>query len=341
MKTDRQFRERDATFNALIVVTAAVLALCGVFFGGLMYSPRNITSMGFQIPEFGFVALGMMLAFMLGGIDLSIIANANVSGIFASYVLTGQWGGLPEDARIPVAICVALVSSATLGSFNGFLIARLGVPSLIATLGTMTLYSGIGMALTSGKSVVGFPTAFTEIGIAKVGGVPVIFLIFVLILVALAFVMSYSGFGRKIYLSGSNPVASRFSAIDNEKVLFSVFVIIGVLAGLSGLTIISRVNSAKVGYGDAYSLQALIVCVIGGIHPAGGRGRVAGVAVAIALMQVLASAFTILQFSPYTTKLIWGLMLILVMGLTKEGRRFVGKMRILQSKSPQMKGAKQ
>jgi simple sugar transport system permease protein len=177
------------------------------------------------------------------------------------------------------------------------------------------------MALTSGKSVVGFSETFTAIGIGRIGVVPFIFILFLFSAIIMSVLLEGTGLGRKIYLCGGNPVASRFSGINNERLLFVVFVIIGLLAGFSGLTIISRVNSAKVGYGDAYLLQALIVCVIGGIHPAGGKGRVSGVVLAVLLMQVMSSAFTILQLSPYTTKLIWGFMLILVMGLTCEGKR--------------------
>ena len=88
-----------------------------------------------------------------------------------------------------------------------------------------------------------------------------------------------------------------------------------VLSGSAGLIILSRVNSAKVGYGDSYLLQTMIVCVIGGIDPNGGKGKVGGVVIAIILMQVMSSAFTIMSLSPYTKKLIWGIMLILVLGL--------------------------
>ena len=130
-----------------------------------------------------------------------------------------------------------------------------------------------------------------------------------------------------LYLFGGNPVASLFSGINNARMNLATFTAIGFLAGLAGLTIIMRVNSAKVGYGDAYVFQSLIVCVIAGIHPAGGRGKVIGIGLTVILMQMAASSFTILQLSPYTTKLIWGLMLILVLGLTKDGRRLLELIR--------------
>lgn len=131
----------------------------------------------------------------------------------------------------------------------------------------------------------------------------------------LGLILSLTGFGRKLYLYGGNPVAARFSGFNNEKMSVLVFMLTAVLSGIAGLIILSRVNSAKVGYGDSYLLQTMIVCVIGGIDPNGGKGKVGGVVIAIILMQVMSSAFTIMSLSPYTKKLIWGIMLILVLGL--------------------------
>ncbi len=308
--------------NSLFAVTFILLIIFIFAFGSRMYSGRNLTSLAFQIPEFGFVAIGMMLSFLLGGIDLSIIATANLSGIVAAEILTGNWlAGLPTSFVIPIAIIFAIATSILLGSFNGFLVTYLGVPSLIATLGTMTFFTGIGKAITNGKSIVGFPEGFTKLGTSSFVNIPVIFIIFIVIAIVVAIILERTRLGRKIMLSGESPVVSLFSGIDNKKIMFIVFIIIGVLGGLSGLTIISRVNSAKVGYGEAYSLQAMIVCVIGGIHPSGGRGRIFGVIIAVILMQMLSSAFTIMMLSPYTTKMIWGLMLILVMGLTRESNK--------------------
>jgi simple sugar transport system permease protein len=320
MRYEKKTFEKNPT--SLSYVAILLLVVFAIVFGRAMYSGRNLSSMAFQMPEFGFVTLGMMLAFLLGGIDLSIIANANLSGILAAHVLTGQWlPFIPEGMKIPVAIIGAILVSAALGSFNGLLITRFGAPSLIATLGTMTLYAGIGMAITGGKSIVGFPEAFTRIGIASLAGVPIIFIMFIIVAFLMGLFLERSRLGRKIYLCGESPVASLFSGIHNDRIIFIVFTIIGVLAGLSGLTIISRVNSAKVGYGDAYLLQSLIVCVIGGINPLGGRGRTIGIVIAVILMQMLSSSFTIMQLSPYATKMIWGLMLVVVMGLTRESDR--------------------
>ena len=156
---------------------------------------------------------------------------------------------------------------------------------------------------------------FTDIGIYTIIGIPVIFIIFILFLIMIWFILSFTSYGKKIYLYGENNIASRFSAINNETLIIFVYSIIGLLSGISGLIIISRVNSAKVGYGDAYLLQTLLVCVIGGVDPNGGKGKIIGIFIAILCIQFLGSAFTFWQFSPYTRKLVWGSMLIIIMAL--------------------------
>ena len=312
----KSFLEKDIDLSILVGLTAAVLLIAAFVFGSSMYSARNIQSMAFQIPEFGFLALAMMLSNMVGGIDLSIIANANTVAIFTAYVLNGTWAfGTQGGARVALAVLVALCTSLVFGLLNGLIIAKTSAPSLVATLGTMTLIQGVGMAITGGTSVGDIDPLFSSFGKAIFLGLPVIFWLFLIVALVLGLILSLTGFGRKLYLYGGNPVAARFSGFHNEKMSVLVFMLTAVLSGIAGLIILSRVNSAKVGYGDSYLLQTMIVCVIGGIDPNGGKGKVGGVVIAIILMQVMSSAFTIMSLSPYTKKLIWGIMLILVLGL--------------------------
>ena len=316
MKRIKTFLEKDLNLSILVGLTTIVLVIAAAAFGSSMYSARNIQSMAFQIPEFGFLALAMMLSNMIGGIDLSIIANANTVAIFTAYVLNGTWAfGTQGPARIVLALLVALCTSLVFGILNGLIVAKTSAPSLVATLGTMTLIQGIGMSITGGASIGDIDPAFSGFGKAVFLGLPVIFWLFLVVALVLGLVLSLTEFGRKLYLYGGNPVAARFSAFHNEKMSMILFMLTGVLAGVAGLIILSRVNSAKVGYGDSYLLQTMIVCVIGGIDPNGGKGKVQGVVIAIILMQVMSSAFTIMSLSPYTKKLIWGVMLILVLGL--------------------------
>lgn len=303
----------DSNLSALFVIFLITVFSLRLVVGKTMYTPERLMLMGFQIPEFGLIALGMTFSFLLGGIDLSLVANANLAGIIGAYILAGIWfPGLPPQLAILLGIVAALAASLVCGILNGVLVAKFSVPPMIATLATMTFYNGIAMALTGGESIIGFPQAFTLFSTSTLLGIPTLFILFALITVVLGFFLSGTGLGRRVYLYGENPMAARFSAIDNEKLIMGVFTLNGFLAGLSGLAIVSRVTTAKVGYGDAYLVQAMLVAIIGGISPSGGKGKISGVIIAIAIIQVLSSAFTIWQLSPYNRKLIWGFVLIFV-----------------------------
>lgn len=317
MSLNKTIKRIDSNLLILVIVTIVLLTVLSILLKGSFLSLRNFQSMAYQFPEFGLLALAMGIAMISGGIDLSVIANANLSGIIAGIILTQniskETSGNQLMLIIIVAILSALVLSTLLGMFNGLLIAYLAIPAILATLGSMILFSGIAMAITEGVGVVGFPMPFLYIGFGQLSIFPLPLVIFLVIAMFVAIVMNRSALGQKIYLLGANPIAARFSGIENNIVTIKTYMLTGFLAGLSSIIMISRVNSAKVGYGDTYLLQAILVVVLGGIDPAGGEGKISGVILGIIILQSLQSAFTLFGFDPYSKRLIWGLMLLMVM----------------------------
>jgi simple sugar transport system permease protein len=275
---------------------------------------RNIRSMFFQLPEFAFMAFGMALCMLAGGIDLSIVSIANLSSVLAGYTLLGivNRGGNAWFA-IAVGFLVALVAAALCGLFNGLLVARTHIVPMLATLSTMLFYTGITHGITLGRTVTGFPLEFAEIGIFAVWGVPFYFVVLIAVTVLLSFVLEATFFGKSVYLYGGNKTAALFSGMRIDSVVLKVYTLSGFLSGVGGLAMMSRVNSARVGYGEGYVLQALLVCVLGGISVAGGEGRIVGVFLGILILQMLQSAFSLLGLAPYYRNFIWGLTLICVM----------------------------
>lgn len=315
----KDYLSRDINLTVLVFFAIATVLVLQIMLHPMIFSGNNLTSMSYQIPEFGFLALAMMLAMLTGGIDLSIVSNANLSGIIGGLILTGALfgglSGLSPSLHIFIAIFSILILSTLLGLFNGFLIAKMSVPPIIATLGTMIFYAGIGMAITGGSGIVGFPDAFLALGVEKFLGIPYIFILFIIATIVISYILSKTAFGKKVYLYGENKVATRFSAINNERLILKVYALSGLLAGIASIIMISRVNSAKVGYGDTFLLQSLLVVVLGGVNPYGGRGKVIGVVLAIFILQILQSAFTLWQFTPYAKNLLWGSMLVIVMAV--------------------------
>jgi len=196
---------------------------------------------------------------------------------------------------------------------NGTLVAKFSVPPILATLGTYIMFSGISTVVTDARAVSVVVPEYPKIAVQTVADVPLIFVIMIAVYVIVAFFLRRTRTGRRIYLYGENDVALRFTGARNERLVITTYILIGLVAGLAGVIISSRANGIKVGYGDTYLLQAILVVVLAGFDPYGGRGRVASLFVGLVMLQSLQSAFTIMQFDPFMKKFIWGAMLLAVM----------------------------
>lgn len=165
-------------------------------------------------------------------------------------------------------------------------------------------------------------------GNGKLFGFPFPFLVMLAAFGVVGFLLKRSRWGRSLYLFGSNPVASRFSGINNARTTIVTYALGGVLTGMSALILISRTNSARVGYGDSYLLQAIVVAVMGTMDPYGGSGKFSGIFISVILLQFLSSAFTRLGITPFARGLVYGtiLLMIIIAYETLAGRKItIGK----------------
>ncbi|MDY3003204.1 MAG: ABC transporter permease [Christensenella hongkongensis] len=313
-KSLKGFVAKDINLTILIVAIAGIIIVLSAILGNKFLSPMNFQSMAYQIPEFGFIALAMMICMLTGGIDLSVVSVATMSSVLAAMIMTGiTENGGDAGYAIGMAVLAALGVSLLCGLFNGILIAKCSVLPILATLSTMILYTGIAMAITDGAGITGFPKEFIKFGSAKVFDIPVIFILFLAAAVLIALMLRRTKLGRSLYLYGENSTVSLFSGIRNERLVVITYTLSGLLCGIASIIMMSRVNSARVGYGDTYQLQAILVCALGGVSPDGGKGKVIGVVIAILVLQILQSGFTLLNFAPFVKSLIWGSVLIVIM----------------------------
>lgn len=311
----------------LLIAFFMIAALIFIVYGTRFYNWRNISSIMFQMGEFAFLCMAMAIAMLTGGIDLSVVANMNLAGILAAFILTNE-ALLASTGAVNVillAVLVALLSGLAGGIFNGVVIAKVGVHSILTTIGTMMLFAGIGMIITGGRGVVGFPQEFAYVGNGKLLGIPFPFILMVVFFLIVGFLLKRSRWGRSLYLFGSNPVASRFSGINNARTLIVTYALGGLLTGISALIMISRTNSARIGYGESYLLQAIVVAVMGTMDPYGGSGKFSGIFISVVLLQMLSSAFTRLGITPFARGLVYGtiLLLIIIAYETLAGRKIV------------------
>jgi len=297
----------------MVVIFLGLWALCGNVFIGI----ENIQSMAFQIPELGILSLGMMIVMLTGGINLSLIATSNLSGIILGLLLkqfiNPESTGLGVVVIIALAIMVGQLIAISIGFFNGMLVAVLDISPILATLGTMMIIRGTSLVLTNGDVISGFTSAMQVFGISDFLGIPTPFIIFLICTLIMGIILNQTTFGLKVYLIGSNPLACFFSGIKNQSVLLRTYIISGIYSGIAGLIMLSRFNSAKANYGDSYLLLTILASVMGGVSATGGFGKVSGLLISLIILQMISSGFNLLGISSYLSLVFSGIILILVM----------------------------
>jgi simple sugar transport system permease protein len=337
----RQSLHDNMDLVRLGLITLLIFVGMGVLRPNLFLSSNNFVSMAFQFPEFAILALAMMLAMLSGGIDLSIIGIMNLSAILAGLLLTSLTAN-PAAAvgpSIALIIVVALVAGTLCGLINGLLIAKVGIPPILATLGTSQVYLGIAIVVTGGAAVHGFPEAFDVIGSGSLAGIPVPLLLFAVLALGVAVLLNKTPYGAKLYMLGTNPLAARFAGLDNPRLLILTYTLSGVLCSVAGILIMSRANSIRADFGASYLLLTILVAVLGGINPYGGFGKVAGLVLAVLAMQFLSSGFNLLRVSNFAREFVWGALLLGVMVLTTLSQWRRGKPKPVGEKSARRSSA--
>ena len=307
----------SSEIGRLALLTVVIFVALAALDPSRFLTLSNFSSMAFQFPEFAILSLAMMLAMMTGGIDLSVVGLANLSAVVAALLLSRLAGanaiGITAGSTIGLAMLAALLIGAVGGLFNGVAIGFFGLPPILATLGSGLIFTGLAVAITGGSAVIGFPAAFAFLGNGDVVGIPVPLIVFVFIAAIVWLLLERTALGLKIQMLGTNALAARFIGIDDFGVTVRTYVLSGLFASSAGLVIMSRANSAKADYGTSYLLLSILICVLGGINPYGGFGKVVGLVLAVLSLQFLSSGLNMLQVSNFAKDLIWGGLLLVVM----------------------------
>ena len=315
----------------LLIIAVCVFVMMSLLAPDRFLAPQNLTSMAFQFPEFAILALAMTITMLTGGIDLSVVGVANLSAVIAALILTrfaDPAMSAPESLIwLALTFLAALCTGALCGLANGALVAFLGLPPILATLGAGLVFTGFAVAMTGGSAVMGFPDAVAWLGNERLLGIPVPLILFATLAGALHIVLTRTGFGLRVAMYGANPLAALYAAININRMRLAVYAIAGTLSAGAGLVIMSRANSAKADYGSSYLLLAVLIAVLGGVNPYGGYGRVIGVVLAVLAMQFLSSGLNMMQVSNFARELIWGALLIFVMVINTRGLGIVGAAR--------------
>jgi simple sugar transport system permease protein len=312
----------DSQTMRLLVISIVLFVGFSLVLQDQFFSIRNLQSMAVQLPEYGILAFGIMLAMLTGGIDLSIVGAANLSAIVAALVLTtlapAEGGGMSLALAMPLAILAALVVGSLCGLFNGFLVAKVGIVAILATLGTGSIYTGLSFVITGGPAITTTQLAF--IGNGTILGLPIPFIVFVVIAATLSIILNRTAFGFNVYMYGTNPKAALFSGISATRTLVRTYWLSGLLAGIAGIIFLARTNSAKPDYGASFILLSVLIAILGGVSATGGFGTVSGMVLAILSIQFLSTGLNMLMLDLFPSsaaiffrQFAWGALLLVVM----------------------------
>jgi simple sugar transport system permease protein len=315
----QQMYRNDRHLWRLILMIAIWMLFMAITRFNRFYTMINFQTMAAQFPEFGLMSLGVMLCMITGGIDLSVVGVANLTSILMAFILinlTTASGGLPGYA-IPLVFLLAILLGAAFGLFNGLLVSKFHIPPILATMGSGELFTGICLALTNGNAVSKFSRTYANtINNRLFDIIPVQLIFFIVMAVVIWFLLSKTVFGTKLYLLGTSETAAKFSGLNNTRLMLQTYMLSAICAALGGMIMLANYNSARADYGTVYTLQCVLIVVLGGVNPVGGKGRISGVVLAIILLRLLETGLNRFpKISSYYISLIWGGVLILVMVL--------------------------
>ena len=242
----------------------------------------NLSDSTFNYSEKALIALPMALVIIAGDIDISVAATV---------ALTSVMMGLAKNAGASplLIVLVGLVAGGLCGALNGVLITRFALPSIVVTIGTLSLYRGMALVILGDGAITGYPPALSLLGNGYIGDligmpalqIPIEFAIFVIFAIIFGVVLHKTIVGRRIYAIGANPVASRFSGIKVERYRLMLFVVIGVMAGLASVLLTGRIGSTRPNIAMGWELDAITMVILGGVNINGGSGTLTGVVLAI------------------------------------------------------------
>jgi len=299
-----------------LIVTIGVMVLLITLRAPIFLSGGSLDTLLTDSAILAMMATAQMLAIMTRGIDLSVAANIALTGM-ATALLSRAFPGMPVAETLAVALGLGLI----LGAINGSLIAYVGIPPLVVTLGTMSIFRGSVFFLSHGQWVNAqdFAPQFLAFPMGRLLGVTNIVWIAALVLACAAIFLGYFQKGRELYALGGNPVAARYVGISRTRNEMFVYCVIGVIAGLCGYLWVARYAVAYTEVAMGFELQTVAACVIGGVSMAGGTGRVGGCLLGAAFLVIIFNALPIINVSPFWQMAISGLVILAAVLLNTGG----------------------
>ncbi|GAB2645607.1 ABC transporter permease [Emticicia sediminis] len=250
------------------------------------------------------LAFGVTFVIITGGIDLSLSSMVAVTGVTAAMLAH------PDTFPVALPIFAGLLAGLLMGVFNGFIITKSKIAPFIVTLGTMTIGRGLALILSKGRPISNLSDSFNFIGGGEVLGIPFPIIVLIIIFTICSITLKKTLLGRYIYAVGGNEQAARASGINVNQVKMAVYSISGLLAGLAGVLLTSRITTGQPNAGAGFELDAIAAAVIGGTSTSGGTGTMTGTLVGVLLIGVINNGLDLLNVTSYYQQVVMGIIII-------------------------------
>ncbi|NND90554.1 MAG: ABC transporter permease [Granulosicoccus sp.] len=310
-----RFKRIVGSWEALLLLVGLMIFLLNAQASPYFLDPWNLSDATFNFTEKAMIAFAMALVIISGEIDLSVAS-------IIALVSTSMGFAVQLGADTPVLIAVALVIGMLCGAFNGVLVALLGLPSIVVTIGTLSLFRGIAYIILGDKAYAGYPASFAWFGQGYVWWVITVELVLFMIIALFFYILLHrTSFGRAVFAIGNNPTAALFSGIRVPRVKFILFVLTGLLSAIAAICLTSRLGSTRPSIAVGWELEIVTMVVLGGVNILGGSGTIAGVLIAALVMGMVTFGLGLLNVPGIVMSIFVGLLLIGVIALPIVFRR--------------------
>ncbi|MFN8485920.1 MAG: ABC transporter permease [Anaerolineae bacterium] len=301
---------RESLLVILIIIVATLNARLSPFF----LDTDNLLRTSSDFVEIGIMMLPMVFIIITGDIDLSVASILGLTASLMGWLFMGGW-------NIWLAVAVAFLVALVCGFVNGWLIARMKLPALVVTIGTLSLYRGLAYVLLGDQAARGYPESFTYLGQGTLGdsSVPFGLLLFIVLAVVFGLVLHRTTFGRYLYAMGNNANASRYSGVKVDSIKLSLFVLSAAMAALAGFILAARFGSTRPDIGTGLELTVITVTVLGGVSIYGGSGTMVGAVLALILVGILRFGMGLINLQGQVQDIVIGALLILSILVPKLG----------------------
>ncbi len=299
------------SWESLLLAVAIAIFIANSFASPYFLNAWNLSDATFNFTEKAIIAFAMALLIISGEIDLSVASIIALAS-------TAMGAAVQMGGGTPVLILVGLGTGVLCGAFNGVLVTRLGLPSIVVTIGTMSLFRGISYIVLGDQVYKGYPTDFAYFGQGYVFWVISFeFVLFALLAVIYGVILHKTNFGRAVYAIGNNPTGALFSGIRVARVKFLLFLLTGLMSGVAAICLTSRLGSTRPSIAFGWELEVVTMVVLGGVNILGGSGSIPGVVIAAFVMGLVTFGLGLLNVPGIVMSIVIGALLIGVIALPR------------------------